>query len=1111
MSELHQEFLETAALSGFRLEHVEVFNWGTFHQRIWKLSLKGNNALLTGDIGSGKSTLVDAITTLLVPAHRIAYNKAAGAEAKERSLRSYVLGYYKSERNDEGHLAKPVALRTPQQYSVILGVFHNYSTGQTVTLAQVFWLKDTVGQPARFYVVADRTLDITAHFTHFGSDMNQLKKRLRQLEQVEPIFESYPPYAAAFRRRFGIQQEQALELFHQTVSMKSVGNLTEFVRDHMLEAFDVVPRIEFLISHFDDLNRAHDAIIKAKKQIELLTPIAKDLAEHDKTIAQKALWRSCREGLRYYFAQIKGALLQKRLGTLIEEEQKLQGRITLLDEKRVQSLVERDYLTREIAANGGDRLERLRLEIEECSREQAKRKNKAAEYQALAQELGLLMPDSLDTFFSNIGLLETRLLSLESEEAALQNRLTEFSVEFKTKTQEHQELSHEINSLQQRQNNIGLQHITLREELCRTLGIQSSELPFIGELLQVQEQEKAWEGVIERLLRQFGLSLLVPDRHYVKVNEWVERTHLRGRLVYYRIPQQVANPMDRQLQQDSLAEKIQIKPDTEFYPWLERELMKRFDYRCCDSLEDFRKSQQAVTQAGQIKSSGQRHEKDDRYRIDDRSHYILGWSNKAKIKALTIQQSKLEKMLQELGEQIGQQQGIQKKLGQQKTQILRLETFKDFEELHWQNLTCSIAELEQEKVKLESASDVLKSLTESLTAITVRIKEYETQLDTQKDLKSKNQARQEDAKEQFLLCQQEVIPAEITQIDEFFTLMDTHRKEVLREQNLRVESCEHAQQDMRVWLQRKMDGQDARLKILYERIIKAMEGYRRDYPAETKEVDARLEAGHEYLKMLDNLQADGLPKFEQRFKALLNENTIREIANFQSQLHREVQDIKERIALINQSLADIDYNLGRYICLEIQDNNDYELRQFRADLRHCTEGALSSQEHSDYAENKFLQVKAIIERFRGREGQTELDKRWTRKVTDVRNWFGFAASERWKEDDSEHEHYTDSGGKSGGQKEKLAYTVLAASLAYQFGLKTESAAKRSFRFVMIDEAFGRGSDESARYGLDLFKKLNLQLLIVTPLQKIHIIEPYVAAVGLCIIKREGNLCCVIWQ
>ena len=95
---------------------------------------------------------------------------------------------------------------------------------------------------------------------------------------------------------------------------------------------------------------------------------------------------------------------------------------------------------------------------------------------------------------------------------------------------------------------------------------------------------------------------------------------------------------------------------------------------------------------------------------------------------------------------------------------------------------------------------------------------------------------------------------------------------------------------------------------------------------------------------------------------------------------------------------------------------------------------------------------------------------------------------------TEYEHYADSGGKSGGQKEKLAYTILAASLAYQFKLDHRGKSK-TFRFVVIDEAFGRGSDESTRFALDLFQQLGLQLLIVTPLQKIHVIEPHVAAVG----------------
>ena len=85
---------------------------------------------------------MDAITTLLVPANRVAYNRAAGADSRERSLRSYVLGHYKSERNEVTGAAKPVALRDQNNYSVILGVFHNAGYDQTVTLAQVFWMKE---------------------------------------------------------------------------------------------------------------------------------------------------------------------------------------------------------------------------------------------------------------------------------------------------------------------------------------------------------------------------------------------------------------------------------------------------------------------------------------------------------------------------------------------------------------------------------------------------------------------------------------------------------------------------------------------------------------------------------------------------------------------------------------------------------------------------------------------------------------------------------------------------------------------------------------------------------------------------------------------------------
>ena len=324
------------------------------------------------------------------------------------------------------------------------------------------------------------------------------------------------------------------------------------------------------------------------------------------------------------------------------------------------------------------------------------------------------------------------------------------------------------------------------------------------------------------------------------------------------------------------------------------------------------------------------------------------------------------------------------------------------------------------------------------------------------------------------------------------------REQALGEHQLSVESCDNREQDMRAFLQSKIDALDRKLRDLAAKIIKAMAAFKELFKLETAEIDANLEAAFEYQNLLAQLQRDDLPRFVARFKELLNVNTINEIANFNAQLARERESIKERITHINKSLGEIDYNPARYIVLESQLSPDSEIRDFLQKLRACTEGALRGAEDSDeaqYSEAKFIQVKEIIDRFRGRDGLTELDRRWSNKVTDVRNWFLFAASERWRADHSEHEHYSDSGGKSGGQKEKLAYTILAASLAYQFGLEWGAVRSRSFRFVVIDEAFGRGSDESAQYGLSLFRQLNLQLLIVTPLQKIHIIEPFVSSVG----------------
>ncbi len=1091
------DFVADDSRVGYRLQGLEVLNWGTFDKRVWRYTPQGRNGLLTGDIGSGKSTLLDAITTLLVPAQRVAYNKAAGADSRERSLRSYVLGHYKSERNQVTGSTRPVALRDASKWSVILGVFRNEGYDQVVTLAQVFWLKDPQGQPVRLYVAAERALAITEDFSGFGSDIGALRKRLRAAGCE--LFDTFPPYGAWLRRRFGIEHEQALELFHQTVSMKSVGNLTDFVRAHMLEPFDVGSRIEALIHHFDDLDRAHQAVLQAKRQVELLEPLVDDGRQHQTLAAQIQGWRDGRDALRPYFARLKGELLEHRLALLTTEAARLDGQIARLDAQREAERVEVARLERAVRDNGGDRLQEMAAQIRRLEQDKALRQQKSDRYQDLLARIDEPAPADEAGFLAQTHGIARRAEDLRDALSDVDNREREEDFAFRKGREEHADLSQEIDSLQRRRSNIDAAQVRIREALCAALSIAEEELPFAGELIQVRDEERAWEGAAERLLRGFGLALLVPDAHYRSVADWVDRQHLGARLVYFHVRPRKAAPA-ASLHPQSLVRKLVIKPDSPHYDWLEQELRQRFDVACCETGEQFRREGRAITRAGQFKEPGGRHEKDDRRRIDDRSRYVLGWSNADKLRTLRDQRAGLEERLATLGQRIATIQQTRSELRSRLETLARLEEFTRFADIDWMGVAREIAALTAERARLEAASNTLQELARQLATVQERLGEAERRSAEALGRRGETRARQGAAQE--LRDQASAISSATPLGQALLDQLEGWRSEALGAHQLSVESCDNREQELRKWLQDRIDAQDKRLARLAERIVNAMRGLKEAFKTQTVEMDVSLAALPEYERMLAGLQSDDLPRFEARFKELLNVNTINEIANFNAQLARERETIRERVEFINQSLKAIDYNPGRYILLVAQPSPDAEIRDFQQDLRSCTEGALTGSADEQYSEAKFLQVKAIIDRFRGREGLSDADRRWSAKVTDVRNWFLFSASERWRADDAEHEHYSDSGGKSGGQKEKLAYTVLAASLAYQFGLEWGAVRSRSFRFVVIDEAFGRGSDESAQYALQLFQQLNLQLLIVTPLQKIHVIEPFVASVGF--VHNEGG-------
>ena len=1091
-------------LSGSRLQRLEVFNWGTFDQKVWSFELGGRNALLTGDIGSGKSTLVDAITTLLLPANKISYNKAAGAETRERDLRSYVQGHYKSERNETTGVSRPVALRDTRHFSVILGVFANTGYATTVTLAQVFRTKDMgSGQPERFFVVADSDQSIAKDFSEFGTEFNSLKHRLG--DGGARVYDSFPEYGRDFRRRLGIESEQAMELFHQTVSMKAVDNLNDFVRSHMLEPFDTKNHIASLIEHFDNLTQAHDAVLRARAQLELLQPLVAHLDSYDQISNARATLERQLAALPLYFADRTRQALLHELEVLAVQLQDLSQELESV-EKNVRDLRETEaQLNLQIAGIGGDRLADIDRSIERHQRDKQTRQTKFDHFNTLLSQVGMEQVAVAEQFAASRDRAAARQLELEIEHDAIENDLNERRFEHRSISEESEGVNKELHSLQTRRNNIPRTSLELRQRLCEDLAIEPDHLPFAGELIRVLEEASQWEGAAERVLHNFALSLLIPDQHYKVVAAWINDHHLNARIVYYRVPVRSAPATlpERQSAHPLLVDMLELKPESGFESWLGAELARRANHACVDTIDDFRDSSRALTRAGQIKDR-ERHEKDDRRRIDDRREYVLGWTNQRKVDALLAHATTLQERLNRLSSVIAELAKRDETTSLQLQSLARLGEHSNWEDLDWQGLVSDIAVLRAEHLRISSSSDTLALLTSERERVRQEVANHERARDRFQRDRGAAEGRRRTAGAELDRVGSMLSNTQAVKVaTESFASIDVAVAVALEGSTPDSVLLTTVHQAINTSLVDQLNTITKQEVSLGQRIVRLMSAFRGKYPHETAEFDDSLASAREYRQLHQRVANDDLPRFELEFKDYLNKNAIRDIAGFSAQLNKHEKQIQDRIETINESLAGIDYNEGRYIRLMANQTTNTEVREFRADLRTCTDNVIGGGASDQYSEEKFLQVKRIIDRFKGREGTTEQDRNWTRRVTDVRQWFLFSASERWRTDDVEYENYSDSAGKSGGQKEKLAYTILAASLAYQFKLDWEAQRSKAFRFVVIDEAFSRGSEVSTRYALRLFTRLGLQLLIVTPLQKIHVIEPHVAAVGF-VDNTNGN-------
>ncbi len=1113
------EFAPDRSTAGFRLHACSVFNWGTFHERVQSFLPGGRTAILTGANGSGKSTLADALLTLLVEGRRRNYNIAsnqAGAR-KERSEKDYVLGAYSERHDDDIGRGRRLYLRKPgETYTVLLAHFHNETFQSHVSLAQVLWVGSS-GRVERAYLVEKRKLTVEGDFNHLGGP-SEIRRNLRE-RGLEPI-DTFSAYSQRFHDMLFLPRGKSpMDIFNQAVCIKDITNLTQFIRDYMLDDGGAAEKLDSLRRNFDELRLTYERIETATRQLEALNEIHR---EHEEILAvrqQRDHWNACNEALPLFFAEKEIVLREREVERLDaahakhradkeiaeNEQERLSGEIASLD-KAIEDTSE------------GKRLQKIDEELKHLEPELKERRERRERYDARLRDWqpGLAL-DGENAFSTLVAEIDRQRPKLEQEAERLSSTRAQRDAERQQQRADEEKLNGEIRYLLDRRTNIPSENANARSFIAQSLGVEESAIPFAGELLQVREQESRWTGAIERLLRNFGLCLLVPEELRSKVDAFVHAHRQKWLVVYYPVPADVKAPASAPLA-NTVAAKLEIKPDAErFRPWIERELNRRFAHTCLEEAgEEFHTAESALTINGLIKQRGSERRKDDRHALEDRSRHVLGWDNRAKIEALK----------ERLQERIASGRNLEREIDDIKTRetairnrLKAAERLGDiaatWKEIEWESVSLQMETLRREAKELEKSSNALQTLRQQRAGAVKKREACKKQFENAvgelrgvDDRRNRNNQRLE-------ACRTIVVASEAADAetgtdglglrDRLFGALTELLAFPLKD----LDRVDEAREQVGGEVSKKRTQTNNRLYELSEKIKRRMQHFA-DSPENLSRRDELVTEGLDvpgynddlyepFGRLRGHIMEEDLPKNRTRFESLLHNNVVEEVANFDGLLDQQAQRIQRRIGELNEQLREIAYDrtVDTFIALAPTRTSDEHQRRFRDLRRHALEGSLNAGNDRDELRERYQRIEHLLR-------ELEKDEAWTRRVIDVRNWFEFRADEFFRSSGELRQSYSGSSGKSGGEKNRLASTILATAIAYQYGISVDNRQSDTFRLVVVDEMFSKTDDEFSTYLLELFKEFHLQLIIVQPLDsKIHLVQKYVERYH--IVTRRGDV------
>lgn len=1081
-----------------RLQALSVYNWGSFcglHSAI----IDPFGTLITGDNGAGKSTLIDGLIALLLPSGKATFNVAAAQGDKaDRSIISYVRGSYGSE-----HDGLRTRIQSKRNGAVVSALRAAYvgDDGACFTLASLLWIptvSSALADLKRLHFVCRRDLTLEELLEAFDRGQARAVKQQYRGDDLVKVFENFAEYQECYKRVLYIQNENAPALLARALGLKKIDDLTTLIRDFVLEPSTVRDAARKAVAEFGDLVATHNELLDARQQQTALAPLP---ALHQELVEVEAERRNLdadQRALPVYFAIQAQCLWQARAQAIGEEISGIERSKTQLaraeeDGKNQQDARHADYLQA-----GGSRLEDLKKERDQAKLQVEKVAVAAAKYQKLARSLQL--DDKLQEAAFLVNLQRGRLAQndFERRRQNAQDRFGDTAAAYSAGNDRLKELRNELAEVESRPNSaIPPLYQKRRDELADALEVKQEDLLFIGELLDVKETERAWQGAIERALGGLRTTLAVPENLYPLVTRWVNARHLG---IFFRAQVIRDGKVQARFKEQGYLRKLEWR-EHPYREWLKYHL-SRFDLSCVADTQTLDATPQSMTQSGLIHRDQGRFEKQDQSRVDDRHEWSLGFSNARRLALLKLQVQEQETAVrQALDASKDARQALNAT-----DEELRL--WLDLLALSWDGIDLPrarhlLAEAERSVAALEASGGGLaqalkrwQAARDHLDGLQLQLREKEQQLGAAKDRLQNTETRLRQAETIARIGLDAVVAQRLTG---------------------RVGDIADAQLDRIVELEgeRRSDIEGALGKVQRRHsaashsAIGTMSAYRSrvEWQALTAEWGSNLSDLPVYLERLEHIEREGLPKLVEQFQERLNRHTTHSLAGIRSQITNELDDIRDRINTINLVLARTEFRQGTHLRLKAESDEYEHVRDFNRLLQ----GVMQSSTSDDH-EARFAGLKAVVAILEKAVSPASAYTKESQRLLDPRYRLSFVAEEIVSASGQIRDVLASSSGKSGGEKEAFAGTIVAASLAYV--LTPNGATKPIYCTVFLDEAFSNTAEAVSRRVLRVFRELHIHINLITPFKNLNLARE--SARSLLIAERdqerhESRLCQVAWE